>query len=225
MLDWFLAHVALLANLASLAMLLVWGFYTVLFYREFKRQRQPFFVIHQAQGHGLDSTCLVVNLSKEPIHVLCIMLVLHTTRGTFLQRIRNFRRVSRSADTGLDIQTAIKQGPLTSGAFLGLGSFEAVLDAATDDVFRRAGAWGAPGEELELYDLLHELQQIEIRLIALHGAHELPVGATRTFQVHVEGDQVSIEPAVLLTRQMSSRSESRTVKQWLQDCLPRPLPR
>lgn len=223
--DWLVENAGIVANLASLAMLAVWTFYAVLFYREFQRQRTPFFVIHQAQGHGLDSTCLVVNLSKEPVHVLCVMLVLHTTRGTFAQRLRNFRRVSRSLDSGVDVQTAIKQGPLTSGAFLGLGSFEAMLDAAAEDVLRRSGRWGSPGEELDLHELVPELQQVEIRVIALHGAHERPVGASRWFQVRVEEeDQVAIEPAVLLTRQMSSRSESRTVRQWLQDCLPRPIP-
>ncbi|MEX2572050.1 MAG: hypothetical protein WD737_12185 [Gemmatimonadota bacterium] len=220
--DWLIENAALVSNLASLAMLAVWTFYAVLFYREFQRQRTPFFVIHQAQGHGLDSTALVVNLSKEPVHVLCVMLILHTTQGTFAQRIRNFRRVSRDSDMARDVQTAIKQGPLTSGAFLGLGSFEAMLDATTEDVLRRSGRWGAAGEELDLHDLLDELQQVEIRVIALHGAHERPVGASRRFLIHVEAeDQVAIEPAVLLTRQMSSRSDRRIVRQWLQDCLPR----
>lgn len=224
MLEWLVENAALVANLASLAMLAVWTFYAVLFYREFQRQRTPFFVIHQAQGHGLDSTCLVVNLSKEPVHVLCVMLILHTTRGTFAQRLRNFRRVSRESDSGRDVQTAIKQGPLTSGAFLGLGSFEAMLDAAVENVLRRSGHWGAPGEELDLHELIHELRQVEVRVIALHGAHERPVGATRKFQVHIEEeDQVAIEPAVLLTRQMASRAERRIVRQWLQDCLPSPV--
>ena len=221
--EWLVENAALVANLASLAMLVVWTFYAILFYREFQRQRTPFFVIHQAQGHGFDSTCLVVNLSKEPVHILCVMLILHTAHGTFSQRLRNFRRLSRESEARGDVQTAIKQGPLTSGAFLGLGSFEAMLDAASE-VLRRSGRWGAPDDELDLDELIHDLQQVEIRVIALHGAHERPVGASRRFHVHVEEqDRVAIEPAVLLTRQMSSRSESRTVRQWLQDCLPRPV--
>lgn len=221
--QWLVENAALVANLASLAMLVVWTFYSVLFYREFRRQRTPFFVIHQANGHGLDATALVVNLSKEPVHVLCAMLVLHTARGTFAQQLRDFRRMPRESTSG-DLQTAIKQGPLTSGAFLGLGSFEAMLKAASEEVLRRSDRWERADEDPDFFDLIRELHEIEIRVIALHGAHSRPVGASRTFQVHMEETQVAIEPAILLTRQLTGRAERRVVQEWLQDCLPRRVP-
>ena len=221
--EWLVENAALVANLASLAMLVVWTFYSVLFYREFRRQRTPFLVIHQAHGHGLEATVLVVNLSKEPVHVLCAMLVLHTTRGTFAQQLHDFRRAPRAADPG-NVQTALKQGPLTSGAFLGLGSFEAMLTAAVEEVLPRSGRWDGPEGGVEVGELLEELRELEIRVVALHGAHSRPVGASRVFQVHTEGDRVAIEPAILLTRQLTSRSERRMVQDWLQDCLPRRVP-
>jgi len=224
MVDWIIENAAVIANLASLAMLGVWTFYAVIFYREFKRQRRPFFVIHQAQGHGLDSTCLIVNLSREAIHVLCVMLIVRTSRGVFAQRIRNFRRPSRGSDTGNDVQTMIKQGPLTTGAFLGLGSFEAMLDAAGDDVLRESTVWGEAGEEVDLFELVPEIEELEIRLICLHGAREHPVGAWRSFRMEASEEHVTIFPSMLLTRQMSGRSESREVKQWFEDCLPYPIP-
>lgn len=201
-------------------MLVVWTFYSVLFYQEFRRQRTPFFVIHQANGHGLDATALVVNLSKEPVHILCAMLVLHTARGTFAQQLRDFRRMPRESASA-DLQTAIKQGPLTSGAFLGLGSFEAMLKAASDEVLRRSDQWEEADEDPELLEIIRDLHEVEIRVIALHGAHSRPVGASRTFEVHTDGTQVAIEPAILLTRQLTGRSERRVVQEWLQDCLPR----
>lgn len=227
MVEWLVENATVVANLASLFMLAVWAFYALLFYREFKRQRTPFFVIHQAKGHGIDSTCLIVNLSREPVHILCVMLRLHTARGTYEQRLRNFRRRSDSADLGSDVQTTLKQGPLTSGGFFGLGSFEAMLEAAMDDVLRRSGAWADPDGEIELQQLIQELRELEIRLIALHGAHDQPVGAVRSFQINLpdeDGDEATIEPAMLLTRQVNSRRESRLVRQWLQECLPRPVP-
>lgn len=224
MLDWLIDNADLVANLASLAMLVVWAFYAVLFYREFQRQRRPFFVIHQAQGHGLDSTCLIVNLSREPIHVLCVMLMMHTDRGVFAQRIRNFRRPTRTAETGGDVQTAIKQGPLTAGAFLGLGSFEAMLDAALDDTLRESGHWDEDGRMPDLHDLVPEVRELEIRLVALHGARESPVGAVRSFRMEWDDERVTIYPSMLLTRQMSSRRQTREVKQWFEDCLPYPIP-
>lgn len=217
--EWLVENAALVANLASLATLVVWTFYLVLFYREFRRQRTPFLVIHQAHGHGLDATALVVNLSKEPVHVLCAMLVLHTTRGTFAQQLHDFRRMPRESDPR-DVQTAIKQGPLTSGAFLGLGSFESMLNAATREVLPRSDRKNRSGEDLDLSVLVRELRELEVRVVVLHGAHARPVGASRTFHVHVEGDEIAVEPAILLTRQLVSRSDRRVVQDWLQDCLP-----
>lgn len=224
MLGWIIDNAALVANLASLAMLAVWAFYAVLFYREFRRQRQPFFVIHQAQGHGLDSTCLIVNLSREPIHVLCVLLVVQTARGVFTQRIRNFRRPTRERESDGQIQTMIKQGPLTAGAFLGLGSFEAMLEAASDDAVRATGEYGPPGAEADLQDLVSDLERLEVRLICLHGARESPVGAYRSFDVRTAEDDLIIAPSMLLTRQMSSRSDARVVRGWLHECLPQPVP-
>lgn len=218
--EWLVENAALVANLASLATLVVWTFYLVLFYREFQRQRTPFLVIHQARGHGLDATVLVVNLSKEPVHVLCAMLVLHTARGTFAQQLHDFRRSPRESGPR-DVQPAIKQGPLTSGAFFGLGSFDSMLHAATNEVLRRSDQWNRPEEDLNVAVLVRELREVEVRVVALHGAHSRPVGASRTFRVHVEGDQIAVEPAVLLTRQLTTRSDRRVVEGWLQDCLPR----
>lgn len=221
--EWLVENAALVANLASLATLVVWTIYLVLFYREFRRQRTPFLIIHQAHGHGLEATALVVNLSKEPVHVLCAMLVLRTARGTFVQQLHDFRRLVRDAGSR-DAQTAIKQGPLVSGAFLGLGSFETMLNAATREVLRHSEGRDRPDEDLDLSELLRELHGVEIRVVALHAAHSRPIGASRTFHVHREGARVAIEPAVLLTRQWTSRSRRRVVRQWLQDCLPRPVP-
>jgi hypothetical protein len=217
MLTWLMENAAVVANLASLLMLIVWAFYAVLFYREFKRQRSPFIVIHQAKGYDLDSTCLVVNLSREPIHILCVMLILHTTRGSFAQRIHNFRRGPRPREGSPDMQTIFKQGPLASGSFLVLGSFEEMLVVAIDDILAETGTTRI--EEWDPYEWAGDIEQLEVRVVALHGAHDRPVGAYRTFDVTVR-DDVSICPAMLLTEQMASRSRSRRVEQWLRACLP-----
>lgn len=220
MLKWLIEHTSLVASLATLLTAVVWTFYAVLFFREFARQRRPFFVIHQARGSGLDALCLLVNLSKEPVHVLCVLAVLHTRRGTLAHRVQGFRSVARGAETGQDLRTSIKQGPLASGAYLDLGSFEAMLDAAAAELQRNDNGDVAPGDPMDAYDIAREVQQLEIRVVALHSAHESPVGAWRSFGVYARGDEVAIEPAMLLTRQMASRAEARTVRAWLRECMP-----
>lgn len=216
--EWFAEHGSLVANFASLAMLLVWLFYTLLFYRDFKQQRRPLIVIHQAQGHGLESTCLVVNLSKEPIHVLCVMMVAHTEEGPLTHRVTNTQRLSPEQDSHWKVQDLIKQGPLPTGYFLALGSFEEMLQGAGLLASAEIATGDTKAERIR--SLARSLRGIEIRIVALHGAYQVPVGACRTFRVKPSNGELGFEPAMVLTRQMASRSERREVRRWLEACLP-----
>ncbi len=50
------------------------------------------------------------------------------------------------------------------------------------------------------------------------------MGARRSFRMEADDEAVTIFPSMLLTRQMAGRSDSRVVKQWLEECLPYPVP-
>ena len=215
---WLLDYAPLAANIASMLMLGVWLFYTIIFYREFKRQRRPLLILHQARGYDLESTCLLVNLSKEPVHVLCVLMRLHTDEGVYTKRIRNLRQVPSEADIDSgDVQTLLKQGPLGSGGFLVLGSFHRLLEEAEEDAVRSL----MPSGTGRLVPALHE---IELRVIALHGAYEKPVGAERRFAVRPRDDGATrVQPKTSLTRQLNSRREMRRVRSWLEECFPEPL--
>lgn len=216
--EWFAEHAGLIANFATLAMLLVWLFYTLLFYRDFKQQRSPLIVIHQAQGHGLESTCLLVNLSKEPIHVLCVLMVAHTEDGTLIHRVTNTQRLSPEQDSHWKVQDLIKQGPLPTGYFLALGSFEEMLKGA--GLLDPAEIATGDARPERIRSLARSVGRIEIRIVALHGAYQAPIGACRTFRVNASNGELGFEPAMVLTRQMASRSERREVRRWLAACLP-----
>ncbi|GEM_PF-265124 len=219
--SWLLDNAPLAANIASLLMLLVWLFYTLIFYREFRRQRRPLIILHQARGYDLDSTCLLVNLSKEPIHVLCVLMRIRTEHGQYTKRLRDFQQVSPDSELGSrDVQTILKQGPLISGAFLVLGTFREMLDAAGEDAARTTLGTtedASPGE------LIPALREIEFQAVALHGAYDRPVGAARTFVVAPRERGVRIQPKSPLTRPMSSSSERRQVGKWLEECFPEPI--
>lgn len=216
--EWFTEHATLIANVASMAMLFVWLFYTALFYRDFRQQRMPLIVLHQAHGHGHDSSCLLVNMSKQPIHVLCVMLAAQTEEGEVTMRITNTTRVSPEQTSHMKVQDLIKQGPLPTGYYLDLGSFQEMLEHANlvPAVERSSeSAWprGTPK---------HEAHEVELRVIALHGAYQDPIGAIRTFRMTADGGALSVEPVMLLTKQMASRAERRRVRRWLESCLPAP---
>jgi hypothetical protein len=217
--SWFAEHAALVANMASMAMLLVWVFYTALFYRDFRQQRMPLIVLHQAHGHGLESSCLLVNMSKQPIHVLCVMMAARTENDEVTMRITNSTRVSPVQTSHKKVQDLIKQGPLPTGYFLDLGSFQEMLERVNLVAAQDPAAEEAPGETLR-----RQVHEVEIRVIALHGAYQDPIGAVRSFRVAIDGEELSFQPDMLLTKQMVSRVERRRVRRWLVACLPAASP-
>lgn len=215
--EWFTEHASLIANIASMAMLFVWLFYTALFYRDFRQQRMPLIVLHQTNGYEHDSSCLLVNMSKQPVHVLCVMLAAQTEEGEATMRITNTTRVSPEQTSHMKVQDLIKQGPLPTGYFLDLGSFQEMLEHANLLPAVQRSSESAPPIKPK-----NDAYEIELRVIALHGAYQDPVGAMRTFRVTADGGTLSVEPIMLLTRQMASRAERRRVRRWLIACLPAP---
>lgn len=219
--SWLVEHASLAANIASLLMLLVWLFYTAIFYREFRRQRRPFLILHQGRGYDLDSTCLLVNLSKEPVHVSCVLMRLQMDRGLYTKRIRDFQQITPDSDLGSrDVQTLLKQGPLTSGGFLVLGTFRELLDAALEDASRTILGYT---EGIGLNEFVGVLHEITFHAVVLHGAYDRPVGAARSFAVTATDSEARIRPTAPLTRQMNSSAQMREVAAWMTDCFPEPF--
>lgn len=215
--QWFIEHAAVIANVASLAMLFVWMFYTALFYRDFRRQRLPLIVVHQARGYGPDSTCLVVNMSKEPIHVLCVMMAARTAGGEVLASITDPHQPPLEQEPHRQVQDSIKQGPLQPGKLLSLGSIREILRVAD---LASADEPSTDEGQRDSARLTFEVDQVEVRVIALHGAYQDPIGACRAFYVSRTDSGLRIEPQTMLTHQMTSRAERRQVRRWLEACLP-----
>lgn len=182
-----------LASVAvSAGMLLVWMVYAWLFFQEFQRRRSAVIFIHEAGGGRPESPCLLVNLSQEPVHVLCSLAV----RDGISMRLQNTAEQDK-----LSVVQQAKQGPLRSGDSLVLGSFENIsreLDRVGTQRTRR------------------KPQLIEIRVAVIHGFREWPVGARRSFQIEVDTHRVI--PHTPTTEQLHSQRQAREVRQWLDDC-------
>ena len=183
-------------SLASVAvsggMLLVWMVYAWLFFQEFQRRRSAVIFIHEAGGGRPESRCLLVNLSQEPVHVLCSLAVCDGSS----MRLQNSNQQDQ-----LSVVQQAKQGPLRAGDSLLLGSFEKIsreLDRVGTQRTRRKS------------------QLIEIRVAVIHGFREWPVGARRSF--HIEEETRRVIPEMPTTEQLHTKRQSREVRCWLDDC-------
>lgn len=185
-------YTSLASVTVSAGMLLVWVVYAWLFFQEFQRRRSAVIFIHEAGGGRPDSRCLLVNLSQEPVHVLCSLAV---SDGI------SMRLQSTTEQDKLSVVQQAKQGPLRSGDSLVLGSFEKI-SRELDRVGKRQAR--------------HKPQLIEIRVAVIHGFREWPVGARRSFRIEVDSRRVT--PNMPTTEQLRSQQQAREVRRWLDDC-------
>jgi hypothetical protein len=191
-LDWLLQNANVVSALASAGMLVIWSMYAWLFYQEFRRQRGSQLFIHEAGAENIASTFMLVNLSKEPVHILCSMAA-HGDRVVEL--------LDAGQSDGEGPVPRNKQGPLGMGESLPLGSFDKICR----DLKLAEG-----GDEDQ------DFSQFEIRVAAIHGFREWPVGARRRFRLDHRSSR--IWPMQESTEQMRSKQQAAEVRTWIQNC-------
>lgn len=198
-LRWLSDNLALVSALTSLLMVLVWLFYANLFYRDFRSRHHPRILIHQAPDDEIDSMCFVVNMSQQLINVVGVFATAPGTgRAIELTEYRHYT----PEDLGeRELKSILKQGPLGSGEFLHLGTFNEILGALGDND-TEGGSEG--------------VESVEVRVALYHGPSDLPVGARREFRIVRQGAQRHIRPQSLQTLQMTSRRERKRVGRWLE---------
>jgi hypothetical protein len=203
----------LISIVLSLCTLAVWVFYAALLHRDAKHQRLPALFIHQANGHGPTSVCLLSNLGREIVHVLGVLVVIETAERAYYKRLASRQPIELSDLGHARVQDLVKQGPLPSGYFLTLGTFGDILafpDADDDD------------ENTEALPALADVRALEVRVAALHAAYAEPIGALRRFEVDPARPRVRTIPTMPLTKVLYERRERKRVARWLDDWMNRP---
>jgi len=192
-----------ISAISNVVMAAVWVVYFQFFYYQFRRSNRPYLVIHHAQSADPGSVCLLVNMSAEPVHIQAVQVVVVNQAGC--QRtltVTDYERVEE--ETG-SLQRSLRQGPLSPGGFLLLGSFrEIVLGRHRSDDDERSER------------LLREARSIEIRAVVIHGASDFPVAARRVFCVQ-QNNGARIRPYNVYTEQLTRRKHRSTVKKWLEE--------
>lgn len=186
--------------LSSAVMALIWVVYLQLFFRQYKRNSRPFLVVHHAQNESPDSLCLLVNMGKEPVHVLCVQAVIYDISGA--ERILTVTEYRRISADDRNIQQSLRQGPLHPGAYLLLGTFRNII-------------LGRKSEEDDAASLLEEVREFEIRAAVIHGPSSFPVGVRRRFILRHAGG-TEIYPRNIYSEQLSRKRDRQTVREWVE---------
>ena len=215
MLEWLNNNSGALSAIASFCTLGVWLFYAQLLYLGFARQRRPRILINRGRSKSPDGMCLVSNMSSEAIFVSHVVGVLHTSQGEYACDLTDYTRTDDSGE-GQKAEHATRQGPLDSGGYHQICSFREIIDHI------------AEGHELDIdretLTLEGEmLRMLEIRLIAIYGSENRPLGAYRCFMLekqdldpHIKNQDCHIVPTSFDTHRLSRRWHQKRIRQWLE---------
>ena len=115
-------------------------------------------------------------------------------------------------------------GPLYSGEYQYLGTFGELLQSAVEEIPdqltlpKEKEDKGKQEEEDGKQDWPKQIDTFEIRVVAICGPEEHPVGgARRRFSVTPREDSIKVIPEKLVTTQMSSRAQRSEVEKWLEE--------
>ncbi|MFP4313734.1 MAG: hypothetical protein ACLFR0_05335 [Alphaproteobacteria bacterium] len=186
--EWLLEHSAIINVFTNITMLLVWVFYLQIFFLTFMRQRRSKILINRATGKDILSHCLICNMSAEPIYVSNIIISMKNDHGEWLGSVTDIE--ASSMEDEIVATQLTYQGPLASGEFFDLGSFQKLLQNASK-------LNGATDEVLDKDSHL----TIEIIIIGIYGSEKRAVGASRLFEYTKDGTLI---PQSFDTKQMRS---------------------
>ncbi|MAM58137.1 MAG: hypothetical protein CMN25_12455 [Salinicola sp.] len=217
--EWLSEQSKAITAVTSILTLLVWFFYAQILYRNFARTRRPRIIINRGYGNDLTSLCLISNMSSEPIFLEHIIVTLHTSRGSLTKDMIDFEGGhyqdskespdSSQADAGEGRERMeSSQGPMLCGSFSHVGTFETILQ-------RLCRAHDLTLEHNRPTDdtVFHFL---DIRVVAIYGSEDHPIGAERRFRLHMTGDEAcTLVPVSIDTKRYANRLQRWRVRQWI----------
>jgi hypothetical protein len=205
MVDWIEANEAVLNVCISIAILLIWVIYAQLLYSGFRRQRTAKVIINRGKKRDLGALCIISNMSQEAIYVEYILATLKTSRGTVTMDVTDFESVSVDARENEDgnlqsvsvtpggISENTRQGPLLSGCFMHIGTF--------NDLVRRLACQAEIPMQGDRPEGDIRLECLTIQIIALYGPETRPISASRSFNINRDQTGETLTPASWQTHQ------------------------
>lgn len=201
--EWLNDNAQAISAVASVCTLFVWIFYAQLLYNGYARQRRPRIIINRGKGIGTDALCLISNMSSEAIYIQHVVAVLHTQQGSYSLDVVEYQQQSDEQEEG---SYRTHQGPLSSSDYLHIQSFGSIVHQVKQ-------YWKIED------DLLHgHTIQLEIRVIAIYGSEDMPMGASRSFNLDLDASpNHQLFPASVDTDRLNTRSQRKRVLKWVKE--------
>lgn len=201
--EWLNQNGQAISAITSVCTLFVWVFYAQLLYDGYVRQRRPRIIINRGKGVGMKALCLISNMSNEAVYVQHLIAVLYTPDGSYALDVVEYQQ---EGDQQEEDCYRTHQGPLNSGDYLHVQSFNSILKQIVK-------YWEIDDSVLDQKGL-----SLGIRVVAIYGSEDMPTGAWRTFKLDLSASPTrQLSPTTIDTHRMSSKRQRKRVLQWAED--------
>ena len=198
MLEWISQNQQVISVLTGLGTLIVWMIYLQVFLSSYRRQLRANILIFRGAGSGLNAHCLVSNMSSGPVYVQSIIVTLHLAEESWTCPITELLDLEAEEKPAEPLGTT-RQGPISTGHVRDMGTFRSILR----HVVRHKNGIDADLDQA-LADMINT---IEVKVLAIYGSQDVPVGAVRRFGLYPGRDGMDLRGEGLTTEQIRRRSD------------------
>ncbi|MCX2721631.1 hypothetical protein [Roseibium salinum] len=181
---------------ASVLTLGIWTLYFQLLLNSYRHRVRPKININRAGGRSTRSRCVISNMSAEAVYVEAIVLTLGDGEKRQVCHLSDLD-VSVSPDT--DTRSQLFQGPLSSGEFLDIGSFDSLIERARET---------SGGQE----NLADDTARLEVMVVGTYTAGDGLIAAERCYELPVKKGERLLSPTSFSARQARSRKELKSIE-------------
>lgn len=202
--EWLNDNAQAISAVTSTLMLIVWLFYAQLLYNSYVRQRRPRIIINRGLGNGQNALCLISNMSSESIYIQHVMAILHTQENSYRIDAAEYQEEEKGEQEDKSIRS--HQGPLAPGDYLHMQRFADIAD----QIFT---TW-------QLDDAIYDQPglQLELRVIAIYGSEDRPIGASRAFHLNDPStSRKALIPVSVDTKRLNGWLQRIKVKRWAEE--------
>ncbi|SHM22631.1 hypothetical protein SAMN05878437_1858 [Vreelandella subglaciescola] len=192
--------------------LIIWLVYAQLLYSGFRRQRSPKLIINRGSKKDINALCIISNMSAEAIFISYVFAEIETNQGTIELDVTDLEHISsedNNSENDSDpnvhgdpigkLSDNTRQGPLASGGYLHIGSFNSLIC--------RIGKEEGLDMDGHIPRGSLEFISISILLVAIYGPEKMPVGAERRFRLNNKNSKYSLTPEDWDTKLLTSRRQ------------------
>lgn len=190
-----------ISAVATVVTLIVWALYFQLLLNSYRHRVRPKININRGGGPSTSSRCVISNMSAEAVYVEAIIL---TLRDGDKRRVCYLSDLDVSLSSDRDERTQLFQGPLAAGEFIDIGSFDGLIERASD-TFERGDMIAA------------DAHRLEVMVVATYTAEGGLIAAERRYDLDRRGGQGILTPITFTTRQIRSRKERRNIERIILD--------